>query len=272
MTTHEDRNLLTSIANGAEYVGHTAILLAVGMWRGLTPAQPLRALSRFSEQLHVQLVKSLLVVAVVGTFMGMILVLQRGEELREFGAEDRLPYIVAGAMAREMGPFITAIILAATVGGAIAAELGTMRVSEEIDALELMNIDPVPFLVSPRIWALGVSAVLLTLFVNVIGVCGGALVAHTQYGIDFLDFFDGARDALAGPWYFGILSKHLYTGLVKAAVLGVLIGALASAAGLRASGGALGVGRAVRSAVVASVIASLIAGYLLTWLFWLVLP
>lgn len=271
MSAHARRGALTMAADGCEFAGRTALLLVVSIVKGFLPRRPIRAIGRLFEQLYVQLVKSLLVVSVVGTFMGMILVLQTGEELRAFGAENRLPYIVAGAMTREMGPFITAIILAATVGAAIAAELGTMRVSEEIDALELMNIDPVRFLVSPRILALGIAAVLLTVHVNVIGIAGGAVVANAQYGISFEDFFDGAREALAGPWLLGVLSKHLYAGLVKSLVLGLIIGALSCAAGLGAEGGALGVGRAVRSSVVASVVASLVVGYILTWFFWIVI-
>ena len=271
MNARGEPGLLSRIADGLEHTGYTSALLVSGLLKGCVPRHPLRAAGRMVEQLHVQLVKSMLVVMVVGAFMGMILALQTGEELRRYGAEGQLASIVAASMAREMGPFITAIILAATVGAAIAAELGTMRVSEEIDALELMNIDPVSFLVSPRLHALAVSAVLLTVLVDVIGVCGGAVVAHAQYGIGYLDFFEGARDALAGPWLLGVLSKDLYSGLAKSLVFGLLIGALSCAAGLRAHGGALGVGRAVRSSVVASVVTTLVIGYVITWFFWVVL-
>jgi phospholipid/cholesterol/gamma-HCH transport system permease protein len=260
--------ILTRVADGLEHTGYTAVLLVAGLAKGCVPLRPLRTLGRLVEQLHVQLVKSILVVSVVGAFMGMILALQTGEELRRYGAEGQLASIVAGSMAREMGPFITAIILAATVGAATAAELGTMRVSEEIDALELMNIDPVRFLVTPRIQALGLSAVLLTVLVNVIGIAGGAVVANAQFGIRYLDFFEGARNALAAPWLLGVLSKDLYSGLTKSLVFGLMIGALACAAGLKASGGALGVGRAVRGSVVASVVATLVVGYVITWMFW----
>ncbi len=261
----------SGLGSGCEHAGHTALLLADSIVRGFVPRQPLRALRRFIDQLYSQLVKSLLVVIIVGAFMGMILALQTGEELRNYGAEEQLAAIVAASMAREMGPFITAIILAATVGAAIAAELGTMRVSEEIDALELMNIDPVTFLVSPRILALGVSAVLLTVLVNVIGVLGGGVVAQAQFGIPLADFLEGARASLSEPVIFGSLSKDLYSGLVKSLVFGLMIGALACASGLRAHGGALGVGRAVRQSVVASVVITLIVGYLITWVFWVLL-
>ncbi len=262
---------LTSVADGLEHAGRTFLLLVLALAHAALPRRPLRALGRLVEQLHVQLVKSLLVVSVVGAFMGMILALQSGEALRRYGAEGQLPSIVAASMAREMGPFVTAIILAATVGAAIAAELGTMRVSEEIDALELMNIDPVPFLVTPRIVALGIAAVLLTVLVDVVGVVGGALVAHAHFGISVPEFLTASRDALSEPRMLGVLSKDLYSGLVKALVFGLMVGGLACSAGLRAEGGALGVGRAVRSSVVASVVLTLVVGYVITWVFWVVL-
>ena len=185
-----------ALADSTEHAGFMLVLLLQSVVRGFTPRHPVRAFGRLVEQMHVQMVKSLGVVSVVAVFTGMILSLQTGETLHRYGAADQLPGIVGASMAREMGPFVTAIILAATVGSAIAAELGTMRVSEEIDALELMNIDPVGFLVSPRVIALGVTAVLLTLLVDVIGVVGGAVVAQAQFGTPMSTFFDGARAVL----------------------------------------------------------------------------
>jgi len=244
------------------------VLVSGGFARFATNRHPGRMFRRLVDQLYVHSVKSLLVVTIVGLFSGMVLALQTGAELRGFGAEHQLPKIIAGSMAREMGPFITSIILAATAGAAIAAELGTMKVSEEIDALELMNVDPVSFLVSPRVVSMGLSCLLLTVWVVFVGICGGAIVAHSQSGMLYLDFFKGAQETLAGDLLFGLLPKALYSGLVKAWFFGVIIGGLACASGLQASGGALGVGKAVRTAVTASVVVTLIVGYLLTWVFW----
>jgi len=271
VSTDARGGVLDGVADGFESAGHTALLLIAGLTRGLVPRHPWRALGRLVEQLHVQLVKSLVVVSVVGLFVGMILALQTGEELSRYGVEGELAIIVAATLAREMGPFITAIILAATAGAAIAAELGTMKVSEEIDALELMNIDPVTFLVTPRLYALAIAAVLLTVLVNVIGITGAAIVTEAQYGVPMADFFEKARDALAGKWMFGALSKDLYSGLIKSLVFGVMIGGLSCSFGLRARGGALGVGRAVRGSVVAAVVLTLVVGYVMTWIFWVVL-
>jgi phospholipid/cholesterol/gamma-HCH transport system permease protein len=263
---------MSRIADAVEFAGATLLLLFASVVGFLTPQHLGRSIHRLLDQLYLQLVKSMGVVTIVGVFIGMILAIQSGEELRQFGAEDRLASIVAGSMSREMGPFVTAVILAATVGGAIAAELGTMRVSEEIDALELMNIDPVRFLVVPRIIALAVSAVLLTVLVNVVGLTGAAVVARAQFGIPYADFYETARAAMAGPWIFDVLSKDVYSGLTKSLVYGLMIGTLSCTAGLDASGGALGVGKAVRRAVVASVVLTLVVGYVITWFFWVLLP
>jgi len=256
------------VADGVEQAGYMVVLLGQAAVRLVPSVRSSRAWARFADQLYVQIVKSLLVVTVVAVFMGMVLALQIGEELRRFGGESLLGKVVAATMCREMGPFITAIILAATAGGSMAAELGTMRVSEEIDALELMNVDPVAFLVTPRIVALTIAAVLLTVLVDFIGVCGGAIVAHTHYGTRLTDYFDAARQTMSLETLFWILPKDLYSGLAKACVFGMLIGALGCGTGLMTKGGALGVGKAVRTSVVASVVVVLIVGYVLTWAFW----
>jgi phospholipid/cholesterol/gamma-HCH transport system permease protein len=266
---HSRRPPLVVLADGVEQAGYMLILLGQSGVRLVTPPKnAVRAWKRFVEQLYVQLAKSILVVGIVGVFTGMVLALQIGEELRRYGTEQWIGKVVAASMCREMGPFITAIILAATCGGAMAAELGTMRVSEEIDALELMNIDPISFLVAPRILALTIAAVLLTVFVDFIGVVGGALVVHSHYGIRLGDYFNSARETLHVETLFGVLPKDIYSGLAKALVFGMLIGALGCGSGLTAKGGALGVGKAVRTAVVTSIVVVLIVGYVLTWAFF----
>lgn len=264
----QGRPFFTAMADATDHTGFMLTLMLQSVVRGVTPRHPIRAFGRLVEQMYVQMVKSLGVVSVVAIFTGMILSLQTGETLHRYGASEQLPGIVGATMAREMGPFITAIILAATVGSAIAAELGTMRVSEEIDALELMNIDPVGFLVSPRVIALAITAVLLTLLVDVIGVVGGAVVAAAQFGTSVSSFLDGARAVLADETMLGGVSKDIFSGLVKSFVFGLFIAALSCAAGLRAHGGALGVGRAVRQSVIASVVTTLVVGYVITWMFW----
>lgn len=204
------------------------------------------------------------VVLLVGLFIGMIVSLQTGIELSEFGQQDQIGVIVAVSMAREMGPFITATILAAAVGSAIAAEIGTMSVSDELDALEVMSIDRVKLLVLPRMIALAAMAPLLTVVCDTVGIIGGGFVAKAQLNVSYQVYFDTAIEALRTPGLLG-LPKDIYAGLLKSAVFGFIMASIACAEGLKARGGALGVGLATRRAVRDSIIAIIIANYFMTW-------
>lgn len=211
--------------------------------------------------------KSLPVVAIVAMFSGMIISLQTGIQLVRFGQEEFIGIIVAQSFAREFGPFMTCIILVGTVVSAYAAELGTMNVSEETAALEVMSIDPVGFLATPRIIALTIMTFLLTVCADVIGLVGGGIVANTQLDVPWGRYFDNALDSLAGTEWLG-LPKDVYGGLVKATITGAVIAVVGCAEGLTASGGALGVGRAVRRAVIISIVLILVLSFDLTWLFY----
>ncbi|MFO0981768.1 MAG: ABC transporter permease [Planctomycetota bacterium] len=213
-------------------------------------------------------IRPLPVIVVVAVFTGMILALQTGLELARFGQKERIADIIGIVLCREMGPFMTALILTASVGASMAAELGTMKVSEEIDALEVMSIDPVTFLVMPRVLALGIMCPLLTLFTNGIGVIGGSLVGAAQLDIAPEIYFRNVIDSLSDDLTFFGLPKDLYTGLFKAHVFGITIAIIGCSTGLRASGGALGVGRATRSAVINAFLIVIISGYYMTWIFY----
>jgi phospholipid/cholesterol/gamma-HCH transport system permease protein len=209
--------------------------------------------------------KSLPVVFIVALFSGMIISLQTGLEIARYGEEEILGFLVAQTFAREFGPFMTCIILVGTVVSAYAAELGTMKVSEETDALEVMSIDPVGYLAAPRILALAVMTFFLTLCADLVGILGGAVVANAQLAVPYRIFFDNALESLEGRDWFG-LPRDLYAGLVKAGVIGFVIAGVGCAQGLRASGGALGVGRAVRRAVITSIVLILVLSYNFSWL------
>jgi len=213
-------------------------------------------------------VRSLPVVIVVAAFTGMIVSLQTGLALMQYGQQEIMGNIVAIAMCREMGPFITGLILTATAGSSIAAELGTMKVSEEIDALEVMSIPVEKFLVMPRVIALLLVCPTLTLLTMILGTAGGSVIAAQQLGVDYRIVWDNATEALRTPsWVFG-LPKDIYTGITKSIVFGVSIAAVACANGLSARGGALGVGRAARNAVIVSFLLILVFGYFMTWVFY----
>jgi phospholipid/cholesterol/gamma-HCH transport system permease protein len=220
------------------------------------------------DQLYITGVKPLPVVLVVGVFTGMILALQIGVELDRFGQKESIAYIIGQALCREMGPFMTALILTASVGSGMAAEIGTMKVSEEIDALEVMSIHPVEILVMPRVVALSIMCPVLTFICDVVGVIGGGLVGHAQFNISYQVYYNNVIESLSsGGGLFG-LPKDLYTGLLKAWVFGVLVATIGCSNGLRAKGGALGVGQATRTAVINSFLLIIIIGYYMTWIFY----
>jgi phospholipid/cholesterol/gamma-HCH transport system permease protein len=211
-------------------------------------------------------VRALPVTMVVAAFAGAILAMQTGIELRRFGDTGVLGTITALSMCREMGPFITGVILAATVGSSMAAEIGTMKVSDEVTALEVMSVDPINYLVMPRVIALAVMCPLLTALADLVGICGGSLVAAQNLGVSQTLFWNSAYDALASSEHF--LPKEVYVGLFKALVFGTAIATVSCAAGLRANGGALGVGLAVQTAVRNSVILIIVLGFIITWFFY----
>jgi phospholipid/cholesterol/gamma-HCH transport system permease protein len=220
------------------------------------------------EQCYMASIKVLHVVLLVAFFIGMVVSLQTGIELASIGQQHQIGTIVGVSMAREMGPFITAIILSATVGSAMAAELGTMAVSDELSALEVMSIDRVSFLVLPRIAALAVMCPVLSIVCDTIGILGGGFVAEAQLNVGYSLYFDSVIEALQTPSRLLGVPKDVYAGLFKALVFGLTIGAISCSAGLRAAGGALGVGEATRRAVRDSIIAVIVSNYFMTWLFY----
>jgi len=211
-------------------------------------------------------VRALPVTMVVAAFAGAILAMQTGIELKRLGQSALIGNITALSMCREMGPFITAVILAATVGSSMSAELGTMKVSDEITALEVQSVDPVNYLVLPRTIALALMCPILTAFSDLVGIFGGSIIAESNLGVSTDLYWNSVQDSLTTSQYF--VPKDVYVGLFKAFVFGTVIAAVSCAAGLRASGGALGVGLAVQRAVRNSVILVIVLGFVLTWFFY----
>ncbi|HYF00892.1 MAG TPA: ABC transporter permease [Planctomycetota bacterium] len=238
-----------------EGAGHVISLLAGSVAR---VAYLGKKLGETIRQLGRCFLGSMPVVFITSLFTGMIVSLQTGDVLRDYGQEASLGYIVAVGMCREMGPVFTALALAGLVGSTYAAELGTMKVSEEIDALEVMSIDPVYYLVMPRILALGAAGVLLTVYADAIGIAGGAFVAKARFNVDIEQFLRNGRDALK--------MGDIWGGLLKALVFNVTTASVACSQGLRARGGPEGVGQATLRAVVVSFILVLAFDYILSWM------
>ena len=253
------RATLTDAGFALRLLGHALTRVPADLWHR----------RRFVlDQFVVVGVSPLPVVCVVGLFTGMILALQVGVELAEYGQAERISDIIGVILFREMGPFMTAMILTASVGSAMAAETGTMAVSEEIDALECLSVDSVSFLVMPRVLALSVMQPLLTFVACAMGVVGGGVVAFTQLSVPVEVYFRNVRESLSADPGFGGWPEEIYTGLIKAVVFGLIISTVSCASGMKARGGALGVGRAVRSAVVRCFLLIIIIGYFISWMFF----
>lgn len=208
------------------------------------------------RQIFICGVISLPVVTITAFFSGAVISAQVGTEMsRQLGNTDFLGSIVGAAVCREMGPVFAAVVVAGLVGGSMASVLGTMKVSEEVDALEVMGIDPVRYLVMPRLAAMIVAVPLLTIFADVVGILGGAVVAKYQISSSFFLFFKNAAETLE--------VKDLLFGLFKSLIFGIIITVVACDQGLSTTGGAEGVGKATMRSVVYSFLLVLVANYLL---------
>ncbi|MBT3340575.1 MAG: ABC transporter permease [Planctomycetes bacterium] len=217
----------------------------------------------FREQFYLSCVRTLHVVVFVAFFIGMIVALQVGLELARYGQQEAIGYGVSLMMVREMGPFVTAILMAASVGSAMAAELGTMKVQEEITALEVMSVDVISLLVLPRVLALTLAMPILTILANYVGTIGGGVIAVTQLNLDFGAYTTNALTSLRdiGDWI--PLPISLFGGLLKSLIFGFVIGVIGCASGLSASRGAAGVGRTTRAAVRDSIILVIVLNFFL---------
>lgn len=203
---------------------------------------------------------SLPVVGLTALFTGAALALQIHSGGARFQAGDVVPAIVAIGMARELGPVLGGLMVAARVASAIAAELGTMRVTEQIDALVTLSTDPVGWLVSPRIWAAILCLPLLVGVGDVIGIMGGWLV-----GVNALGF--NSATYIANSWAY-LEFWDVASGLIKGAAFGLIVAVSGCWFGMQAGNGAAGVGRATTSAVVAASVGILAANFALTGLFF----
>lgn len=216
------------------------------------------------DQMHLSGVKTLHVVLLVNFFIGMILALQLGYELAQYGQQQAIGFAVAIAMVREMAPMMTAVVLAASVASAMAAEIGTMRVQEEVTALEVMSVDLTSYLILPRVMALTIMAPLLTLLAAAVGILGGGMLADLQLGVDFSGYMLNAIDSLKDRWVWWLpVPKSLYAALIKSAVFGFTIAVVGCASGLQARHGARGVGDATRGAVRNSIILIIVLNFFL---------
>lgn len=245
-------NQLHAILEG---IGSTVQLL----FRAVSYAPTLpRQRARFIEQCYLIGYTTLPIVAILCFFIGSVLALQSGYSMQSFGAKGYIGSLVGLSMARELGPVMVAILLAGRVGSAIAAELASMKVNSEIDALETMNIPPARMLVLPRLAAILVMMPVLTIIGDLVGWFGGAIVSkYTNFiSIDPESYFSVLRE-----W---VKNKDVINGLIKAEIFGFAVILASCSIGLRTRGGPREIGAAVTKAVVTSLILILVLDYFTT--------
>ena len=237
-----------------------AIDLVHWVWRSLFKKQVRFGRTAFVTQMVRVGIKSIGIVVLVSSSIGLILALQTAPSLQQFGQVDKVANLVGVAVFRELGPLIAAIVLTGFAGASIAAEIGTMVVGEEIEALESMGLNPIRFLVVPRVLATTISLILLTVLADVMAVLAGGLIGITQLGIPYEIYKDNTIEQLT--------SGDFLTGLTKAGVFGAILGLIACRNGLDVSGGAAGVGKATTDTVVQTVVTVIFADLFFTAFFY----
>ncbi len=209
------------------------------------------------EQMAIVGPDSLIIALVTATFVGMVFTIQVAREFLNFGAVQAIGGVLALALSRELAPVLTAVVLAARVGSAFAAEIGTMKVTEQIDALYILKSDPIDYLVVPRLIACCAMLPVLTIISLVMGLVGGVFVADLFYGIAQTTFIDSVQNFLQ-VW-------DLVSAMLKAVIFGAIIAIIGCNWGLTTTGGARGVGESTTTAVVMALISIFITNFFLSW-------
>jgi phospholipid/cholesterol/gamma-HCH transport system permease protein len=267
-------NPAAPLLSGLEFLGRRALsmldtvgsawflLVDATIWliRGLTQRKVRIGKPAIVSQLVRVGVRSVFIISLVSGCVGFILALQMAPPLDKFGSKDLVANITGVAIFRELGPLIAAIVLTGFAGAAIAAEIGTMVVGEEIEALEAHALNPVRFLVVPRVIATVISMTCLAVLANLVAVTAGWAVGVTVLGIPSERYIQNLLDQ--------VKLVDFLTGIGKSSIFGLLIGLIACNNGLRVTGGAAGVGAATTSTVVQSIVAIVVADLIFTAIFY----
>ena len=235
------RSALQHLSSVVWLLIHTTEEMGDQMMRGRFPFR----VSNFFQQTDRTGVGSIPLVALVSFFIGLTMALLTGYQLQTFGQERLVPSLVSIAFTRELGPLMTGIMLAARIGAAYTAELGTMTVAEEVEAIEAMGIGPLRFLVSPRVLAVFFLMPCLVVISDLTAMAGAALISRWAFDIPFQSFGESAMESL--------LIRDIVAGVLKSFLFGLIIGLVACYKGLTVSGGAAGVGNATTSSVVTAI-------------------
>ena len=237
-----------------EYIGGITALA------GETAATIAKLRIRFAETVNQCFLlgyQSLIIVLLTSLFTGMVFSLESAVQAVQYGFGSFVGGIVSYTNVRELGPMLTAVVVAGRVCAAIAAELGSMVVTEQVEALQSLGLAPVRFLVVPRVLSLMIMLPLLTVFADVVGVMGGQWIAHTQAHIAYNDFMSSARQTIG--------FEDVVKGLFKSVIFGIIIALVGSYQGLTTTGGAAGVGKSTTNAVVICIILIFIVNFVMSY-------
>jgi phospholipid/cholesterol/gamma-HCH transport system permease protein len=217
-----------------------------------------RNLNSIATQMLIIGYETLPVASVMAFFVGMVLALQTGIELNKYGGQSIIGAIVGHSMVRELGPVMTSFLVAGRAGSAMAAEIGVMKVYEEIDALKTLDIHPVRYLAMPRLIACLICVPALVVYADLVGILGGAVISnlHPQIFVSYWTYYDSLTDALQ--------LKEVGTGLIKAFAFGGVIALICCYIGFTTSGGPRGIARSTTRSVVLSFMIILVVDYVLT--------
>jgi len=211
------------------------------------------------HQIKVLGIKSLTIVSLTAVFSGAVMGLQFGMAMGRFGAREMVGQVVSMAILRELGPVLTALLVGGRIGSGMAAELGSMRVTEQIDAIRILGADPITKLIVPRVLATVIISPLLTIWADLIGVLGGAVVANTEFGVGYQYYYQSVFDMIE--------IADFVSGVSKSVFFGFLVSLIACHEGFNTRGGTEGVGHSTTRTVVLLSIITLIADFMLTKIF-----
>jgi phospholipid/cholesterol/gamma-HCH transport system permease protein len=265
--TIEEEPILASAGGGVlELVAAARYFVALGLelfyWVLIAPWRGVRLrVGKLITELNRVGIEAIPIVALIAALMGIILALNSAGQLRAYGAEKYTANLVGIALTRELAPVITAILVAGRSGSSIAAEIATMKVSDEIDALRVMGVNPREYLLVPKLLALILGMPVLVILSSLVGIAGGFIVAVGGLHLPFETYWDQTVNALH--------VRDIALGAIKALVFGGLIGLTGCTLGMRVQGGATGVGRVTTTAVVASYVLVILANTFFTLLFFL---
>jgi phospholipid/cholesterol/gamma-HCH transport system permease protein len=250
-------NLGSRTLNFFEYLGGISrLFMETVYWTFVPPIKKERTL----EQARMIGIDSLLIVSLVALFTGMILALQTAYLMMKLSSEMYIASIVALSLTRELGPVLTALIVAGRCGAAITAEIGTMTVTEQVDALKTLATNPVKYLVVPRFLSLTIMLPVLTIYADLIGIFGGYAICVNRLSI--------SPNMYLATTFETLVNKDIFTGLIKTVFFGMIIALVACYEGLNVKGGAEGVGKSTNTSVVISFILIIVADCFFTALFY----